>query len=158
MPRNYSQLDPNQMASKIFDEENEANRVVIVGQKLEVDSGAISEAVYNALKGSIEGLKPAQVSSPMEVRIVDPKPMERVIERPVVVEKVVVQYVDKPIPVVEKEIQVVQVEKPVVVEKVVEKLVPQAESPKSVDITLKVLFGIQALATLLIAISLFIKK
>lgn len=111
-----TQLDNSQISKRIFDEENDAQRVVIVsGQvpdvKVDIDASDITNAI---LKG-LEGFKPnsGEINRQAGVK----STIER-IEVPVIIKEMTIERVE--VPVIVKEIEYREIKIPVEVVKIVE--------------------------------------
>lgn len=109
---NISHLDVNQMSVKMFDSENDAQRVVIVGQ--DIDMSGVTKALEEGLKNlQLPEIKvdlpkfEAQVGS-QEVKVIE-------IEKPIIVEKLVYKEIE--VPLLVKEYSIKEIEKPILVEK-----------------------------------------
>lgn len=106
---NVSLLDKEQIVVRMFDSENDAQRVVLVGS----DGQQIAESIKDSLKDlKIEFPKINNQSEVKTVYIPDPK----IFEVPVIIKEVQIQEIEKPI--IITEIKVIEIEKPVVVPEV----------------------------------------
>lgn len=111
-----TQLDNSQISKRIFDEENDAQRVVIVsGQvpdvKVDIDASDITNAI---LKG-LEGFKPNSEEINRQAGV--KSTIER-IEVPVIIKEMTIERVE--VPVIVKEIEYREIKIPVEVVKIVE--------------------------------------
>lgn len=103
--RKISQLDNNQISKLVFDEENEAQRVVIVSGnvpdvKVDVDPSSITNAIMKGL----EGFKVDQASVPWSPSLI------QTVEVPVIVKETVIERIE--VPVIVKEIEYREIKVP----------------------------------------------
>lgn len=113
-----SLLDRDQITSRLYDEENDAQRVILVGS----DMSGLADTIKSSLEASLSNMK-VDLATPAapaqrEIQIVEipvvVKEIEiREIEKPIVVEKPQVITVERPV--ITTKTEIVQVEKPVVV-------------------------------------------
>lgn len=101
-----SQLDTNQIIQRKFDEENDAERVVLVGENLTIDS----DKIVNAIK---EGIKDIRIQAP-EINFPEQKNPE-LIEKHIFIPKI--EMVE--VPVILKEIEYREIERPIYIEKII---------------------------------------
>lgn len=104
-----TQLDTDQINKRKFDEELDADRVILVGQDLVIDSDKIAQAVREGLS-SIE-FKSVQESQP---QVVNQAPIQTIKENVFIPQ---IQQIE--VPVIIKEIEYREIEKPIYIEKVV---------------------------------------
>lgn len=103
---NLSQLDVNQIKTRTFDAENDAERVVLVGENLSIDSDKIIDAIK-------QGIKDIKLQVP-DIIFPEQKSQE-LIEKHIFIPKI--ETVE--IPVILKEIEYREIEKPIYIEKIV---------------------------------------
>lgn len=113
--KNISRLDLHQMQLRTLDGEIDAQRVMVVGQEVNVDTNALTKAIE-------EGMKSIKIEIPSNTAEVKEKEIQ-VIEVPHIVREV--EKIEVPliiteiktieIPVIVKEVQIVEVEKPIIV-------------------------------------------
>lgn len=112
--RKLSNLDPNQITTRMFDEESDAQRVVLVGDtRIDDITGAVKEALSNLTVNMAS--TPAISQAPQIIYVPQiVKETEIVtVEKSIVTKEVEVVTIEKPI--ITTEIQVVTIEKPVIV-------------------------------------------
>lgn len=136
------------MAVRVYDEQLDANRVVLVGQELTVDSVKIAEALKEAVKSIQVNFPEGPKFMPQE--FVAPEVRIEYVDKPVIVEKIVYREVEKPITVIQKVVEVVQVEKPVIVER---QVVVQAKP----DNVLRTMYIVKTLAAVVTAVCLLLR-
>lgn len=123
---NISNLDVYQMQNRSFDDKNDANRVVIVGQDFNLDQDKMAAA----LKEGIANIKLdiSQNNKQNEPIIIKETQIER-IEIPQIIEKEKIREIPVPIfhtkiervevPVIVPKVEIVQIEKPIFVKETV---------------------------------------
>lgn len=119
--QHISRLDLHQMQLNTLDESNDAQRVVIVGQELNIDASALKEAIS-------EGLKDIKINVSSDVKAEEQQKSVEIVYVPTIVKEVVIERIEVPflvyetktveIPVVVPEIRIVEIEKPVIVTEV----------------------------------------
>jgi hypothetical protein len=153
-----SNADPHQIVQREFDEDNNAQRVVIVGGEIP----AISS--QNVQEVRIERIEVPQIIVQKEVQIVEvekqvivkeiqivevPRFVDKIVEvkRNIIVEKIV--EVIKEVPVIQTEVQVI--EKPIIIKET------QVVQIKEISNLVKVFMAVNSLATLILLVKLIIK-
>lgn len=121
-----SQLDVNQMQQRMYQEESDAQRVVIVGQDMSSVAESIKEAVKEGLKNISIDLPKQEQPLVIEKQVIVKEPMviqtERIIEIPVIkeIEKIVIvkeyEVIEKPITIIQP--QIVTIEKPIFMDRI----------------------------------------
>jgi hypothetical protein len=122
---NLSQLDTDQIVKRKFDEDHDADRVILVGQELSIDSNKIAQAIQEGMskyqftleqtpimQQQIQTIKENVFIPQIEIREIEkqvfiPLIEYRTIEVPVVTEKIIT--IEKPI--IIKEIEIREIEK-----------------------------------------------
>lgn len=150
---NLSQLDTNQLAIREHDQENDAKRVIIVGQELSGLAEGISKAVEQGLANARLEL-PKTDTQQDHFNIIE-------VEKPVYIPQVDYQFVE--IPKIVKEIEYKEIEKPIYITEYKTIEVPviikeiQNTNSNEVPVWGKILLGSNILTLLGILISHFIK-
>lgn len=101
--QHITSLDLHQMQLRALDEQNDAQRVVVVGQELNIDSSMLKEAIS-------EGLKDIKIDIPNSQK------ETLVIEVPTIVKETVIERIE--IPKIVYETKIVEVEKPIIITEV----------------------------------------
>lgn len=113
-------LDLHQMQLRALDSDNDAQRVVVVGQELNIDSSMLKEAIAEGLK-DIKVNVSSESSSQKETLVIEVPTIikETIIERieiPQIVYETKIVEVEKPV--IITEIKIVEIEKPIIVTEV----------------------------------------
>lgn len=112
-----TQLDTNQITQRKFDEENDAERVVVVGQNLSVDSDKIARAIKESLKEIKITTPDWPINNsfmPIEIEKHTFIPKIETIEVPIILKEIEYREIEKPI-YIEK---IVTVEKPIIIKEI----------------------------------------
>lgn len=154
----YSQLDPGQIARNIYDEDQNAQRVVMIG-----DFG-IGEAIKEQLKDLKVSVDMPQQREAKEIQVVEVEKilkelqLER-IEIPVIVKEIEIREIEKQV-IVDK-YHTITIEKPVIVEKTnvvtVDRPIIVKEQEKFPEL-IKYLLILQTLSLMALTVSSFIKR
>lgn len=143
--RKITHADPQQILQRAFEEDLDANRVIIVGAEM-------------------PELKIENIKFPEQQRIEIPvfiKEFEKV-EVPVIVKEIEYREIEKPITIVQKELQIEKVEIPVVIEKtqiqiiekpVIIKEIEYKNLPKGVMLCL----AVQAITSIILLLKMILK-
>ena len=117
---NITQLDTNQIIKKVYDEDNDAQRVVIVsGDVPEMKLGIDQDQLTNAIQKGLEGLKqPSITLEKIEIPVIVKETVIERIEVPVIVKEQSIEKVE--VPVIVKEIELKEIKVPVEIVKIVE--------------------------------------
>lgn len=149
-----TQLDPNQVSVKEHDEQNDAKRVIIVGQDLSGMEEGIRKAVEQGLANARLEL-PKQDVADQHFNVIE-------VEKPVYIPQVEYQFVE--IPKIVKEIEYREIERPVYITEyktievpVIVKEIQEVKNHNEVPAWVKVLLGSHILTWLGMLISHFIK-
>lgn len=113
---NLSSLDTDQIVKKVFQEDLDAQRVVLVGNEkmeLSVDSDKLSSAISNAIKDSLKDVKFEQTTVP---QLISAPYIEEKAE-PIIIPIREIEKIE--IPVIIKETEIRTIEVPVIIEKIV---------------------------------------
>jgi hypothetical protein len=108
---NQTQLDTDQINKRKFDESLDADRVILVGQDLSIDSNKIAEAVKEGLK-SIE----FNIDPKSQTNVVNSAQIQTIKEN-VFIPQLEIKTIE--VPVIIKEIEYKTIEVPVITEKIV---------------------------------------
>lgn len=90
---NLSSLDVSQMNQRMFDESNDAQRVIVVGQDINIDTDKITDAVK-------EGLKDIKINVEQNKDMVSAPIMETKIEKievPQIIKEIQIERIEVPI-------------------------------------------------------------
>lgn len=117
-----SQLDVNQIKTRTFDEENDAERVVLIGQNLSLDT----DKLVNAIKEGIQNIKivtpivtpEIKQLEPIEKHIFIPQLEIKTIEIPIIVKEIEYREIEKQV--IIPRIEYITIEKPVYIETIKE--------------------------------------
>ena len=155
----HTHLDTNQILSKQYDEDNDAQRVTIVAS----EAGDIGKNISDAISAAISGIKldiPLGMGQQQPIVIEKPVIHEVIkeVQVPIIQEKIV--YIDKPVIVTDVQV----IEKPMIIEKVntvieyIEKPVIIIQEKIVESKQFKILSIIQTIAIVAMVLSLFIKR
>ena len=125
----WSSADPNQIIRRCFDENQDANRVTIVGMEglsLSIDAEKLGASIASNIKmpewqpvdypkDDVAPIQLAPIFNVPEQRIIMETKIERV-EVPFIVERQVIKEIQ--IPVIQQELKIEYVEKPVIIERI----------------------------------------
>lgn len=155
-PAKLTNLDPEQIVRYSYDDQLNGSRVILVGSDLSKFEQSLSESVSKALQNAkFEFTAPQINQNPVSNIQFEYKE----IEKPIIVEKTVIQYVDKPV--IIKEIEYREIEKQVIVDKIkieyVEKPIFVNNSGSELPKIVKVFMGIQTLVIVGLLLTLIIK-
>lgn len=116
---NLTSLDTDQINKRRFDEELDADRVIIVGQEFSIDSDKIAQAVKEGLSniqfndnGQMEKKIESMLKS--QSKVVNSTPIQTIKENVFIPEVKIIE-----VPVIIKEIEYREIEKPIIIEKVI---------------------------------------
>jgi hypothetical protein len=107
--------DPHQITQFEHDNENNAKRVVVVGQEINIDSAKIAESLEKALSNIKVDLSQGSSNKEVQIQVVE-------IEKQVFVPQI--QYEKVEVPVIVKETQIVEVEKIIYIDRMIRVEVP----------------------------------
>lgn len=150
--QNFTQLDTNQIVNRKFDQDNDADRVYIVGGanlNISVDESKL----VNAVKDGLSNLKFDQQSAPqiIEKNVFIPQIEIRTIEVPTIIKEI--EYRTIEVPVITE--RIVTIEKPIVIKEIeLKEIVKERHYP----LVLKVCAVIQAIAVIAILITNLLRK
>lgn len=149
---NISLLDAQQLQSLMFDVDNDAQRVVIVGGD--------GQSIANSIKEGLQGLK-LDIPAPIVNIEAPPVPVTttassqiQVIEVPVIVKETEVKVIE--MPVVVTDVQIVQVDRPVIIKEIEIREIKVATPSHSKLVT--ALLIAQTLASIILSALHFLKK
>lgn len=154
---NLTSLDTDQINKRKFDEELDADRVILVGQDLMIDSDKIAQAVKDGLSSiefkSVQESQPNVVNS-APIQIIKENvfiPEVKIVEVPVIIKEIEYREIEKPI-YIEK---VVTVEKPIVIKEVE---IREIEKERYYPFVMKASAAIQAVAVIILILINLLKK
>lgn len=156
---NLTQLDPNQILQAIFQEDKDAQRVVLVGgEKLDitVDSNKIAEAIRDGLKNITvpsynERLPSFTNAIPIEKNIFIPQIEIKTIEIPTIIKEIEYREIEKPIYID----RFVTVDKPIIIKETEFRYI---EVEKKYPKILKITAVVQAIGVICILLMNFFKR
>lgn len=144
--------DPNQIHQFEHDDKNNAKRVYVVGQELNIDSSKVAESLEKAV---LKGLSNIKLTTPQS-----PSYTPREIEKTVFIPQV--EYKTVEIPVIVKEIEYREIERPIIIEKIVtiekpviikETEIKYIEVERNYPIVMKITAVIQAVCVMALLLS-----
>lgn len=153
--KKLTQLDNGQIVRNIYDEKNNAQRMMLVAGdlpnfKVEVDASLVSDAIENGLKrfNPPENVRIERVEVPVIVKEVQK------IEVPVVVKETEIELIEVPTIVIQKETLVQKIEVPVIVR---ETVIERVEVPVIVkEIVTQAISTKETIYLRMVSVSLFI--
>lgn len=143
--RKISYADPQQIAQRAFEETLDANRVVIVGAEM-------PEIKFNDIKFP----EPQKIEVPIFIT-----QFEKV-EVPVIVKEIEYKEIEKPVIVLQKELEIQKVEIPVIVEKTEFKIVEKPVIIKEIEFKnlpkgVMLCFAAQAITSIILLLKMILK-
>lgn len=137
-----TQLDHNQLSKHMFDEDNDAQRVVVVaGSVPDVKVDVDATSITNAIQKGLEGFKVEQSSSikieRFEVPVIVKETVIEKVEVPVIIKEIEYREVKVPYEV----IKTIEIEKPIIVkEQLIQVVKDEGKELKYLRITVVCLF------------------
>jgi hypothetical protein len=153
---NQTQLDTDQINKRKFDELLDADRVIIVGQDLSIDSDKIANAVQEGLSNLTINTSNFVPNTEVQFQTIEknvfiPQLEVKTIEVPVIIKEIEYKTIEIPI-ITEK---IVTVEKPIIIKEFVEK---EVYKERYYPFVMKASAVIQALAVISLIIINLLKK